>query len=706
VAPQARAAVSKMAHQQIFAFFVEGFKNFSTMSSETQQKHKATFKMWMALIFPLMSSEEKQQIVSGLAALRKQNQDVYLQIMQEAGMILIKKLFYGQSYDDIQFANASLKPILTEDVRLLLSDETKTAYLPYGLAVLEFLLIPASIEGVPSVEEITKHTSLIVKTAKELGNGKLFERMKKFSASSQNWTAARKNLDYLEQQSETPTLTHALGNFFASQIRPLLDRNKNVDPDIMEGLLAVVPPYGTEEKVWAPKLLEASEIPFTVIVYVARGNPFPYAADWLINLNLAASELGKGVNDDQKARIQKLWGSVEADAEPILKKYMQDEFNLRRRQTLGRRQILAPAKARSEMRSHDSSEFSWPPDMSGAQTKIQIETDEELRHGFSTIFQGRKVYAKGLAFDRKRVIENYFRVLRTRTSDGKAVVPPVLRVYLPVMQPDLPQTVEQQRPVMVGNWRLGFADAQALLRRGAEEGLFELVELNTYADYARAESELGVAPLVLFNTLGRDGYQALFVSEWRGISFEELFHQTDTSEEVQRIAGREAGKVMTALHNVRIVVGDPDIDELVYDPDTRHVMRVDLEDIWYTDNYPSAVAFDKDRETEAINLHGWIQSRSPIAAQTFLETYQQEYRPASSSEMRAMYDLRLPKHVDTAATSTSSPDIPKGALSNEEREWVLSVFAEQSGEWNSPLILDSSKVGERPIKIYVRPIQS
>ncbi len=299
--------------------------------------------------------------------------------------------------------------------------------------------------------------------------------------------------------------------------------------------------------------------------------------------------------------------------------------------------------SRSEVRSA-APEEGWG-NLPSKEGKIRTMASEDISKGFRTTLNGQAGYTKGVAFDRQRVLENYFRALRVRTSDGMRVVPQVLRVYLPNTQPDLYQSVAENKPVMRGNTRVGFDAAQATLRRGAAEGLFELVELNTYSDYRKMEDDLGVAPLDLLNALG-EGYQALFVSVFGGQDLDHFLNPRLLNEEAQTKIGERAGIAVAASHKANLIIGDPHAGNLVADENTFEVLRIDLANVWYRDDFPASEGlsaqevYDQNKNSELANLYQEIGSLSSIAGNAFLQAYRREIGLSAEGEAVRRSELR------------------------------------------------------------------
>jgi hypothetical protein len=267
----------------------------------------------------------------------------------------------------------------------------------------------------------------------------------------------------------------------------------------------------------------------------------------------------------------------------------------------------------------------------------------DLLKGFEATFQGKRVYAKGISFDRLRVIENYLRVLRTRTTNGKRVTPTVLRVYFPNQIYDMEAMEKTARVTMKINDRLGAEASKNIIDKAAEEGLFELVELKSHDDYAKMETELNVAVNSLTNSLGvHEPFRAVFVSEWGGDAIDHVLGSLADQPEQQKQVAISVGQMLGTLHREGIVIGDPEIDEVLVN-EHYEVTLVDLENVWHRDNYPSVPEFEKDRHGEHILHQAFMRNLAPVFNQAYQnERARVELRKVDSTA-RNIVDLLNPK---------------------------------------------------------------
>ncbi len=250
---------------------------------------------------------------------------------------------------------------------------------------------------------------------------------------------------------------------------------------------------------------------------------------------------------------------------------------------------------------------------------VETEPFDSMRigKGFAMDYKGETVHMRGIAPD-PRIVRNYLKTLRLRNSDGSLVVPAVRKVYLPMTTmwkrgPNIERKIEEELP----------AETISLLRAAAEEGLFELIELNDLGDYDRASEELG-ADRDKFRTLL---YTSLipFMSDWAGRNgMTYLMDQVDfvKDEGKMRDMGRAMGHTLKTLHSNGIIAGDTHLGQFVVPPDGKHTYRVDLVNIHSFDE----LAEETIPDNVAAEYFGILNTLrlSEAAASSFLEVYSEE----------------------------------------------------------------------------------
>jgi hypothetical protein len=179
--------------------------------------------------------------------------------------------------------------------------------------------------------------------------------------------------------------------------------------------------------------------------------------------------------------------------------------------------------------------------------------------------------------------------------------------------PNIEKKIEEELP----------AETISLLRAAAEEGLFELIELNDLGDYDRASEELG-ADRDKFRTLL---YTSLipFMSDWAGRNgMTYLMDQVDFVKDEGRMRdmGRAMGHTLKTLHSNGIIAGDTHLGQFVVPPDGKHTYRVDLVNIYSFDEITEETIPDN----VAAEYFGILNTLrlSETAAESFLEVYSEE----------------------------------------------------------------------------------
>ncbi|MBD3425871.1 MAG: protein kinase [Candidatus Omnitrophica bacterium] len=250
-----------------------------------------------------------------------------------------------------------------------------------------------------------------------------------------------------------------------------------------------------------------------------------------------------------------------------------------------------------------------------------------LGRGYPMEYEQEAVHMRGIAPD-ERIIRNYLELLRLRNPDGTMVVPPVRKVYLPMTTmwkrgPNIERKSEEELP----------AGTISLLRRGAEEGLFELVELNDLGDYDRAASELG-ADRDEFRTLL---YTSLipFMSDWIGNNAQKRLLDLQDSGEKARLAelGRAVGRTLKTLHTHGMIAGDMHLGQFVVTEDAQRAFRVDLVNVRSFDDMEYGIIPDTVAAEYILLLHNL--SLSQEAAHGFTEVYSRQDMEAVGENARS-----------------------------------------------------------------------
>ena len=259
-----------------------------------------------------------------------------------------------------------------------------------------------------------------------------------------------------------------------------------------------------------------------------------------------------------------------------------------------------------------------PPEEAPA---LMVETEPfdamSLGKGFAMDYKGETVHMRGIAPD-PRIVRNYLKTLRLRNPDDSLVVPDVRKVYLPMTTmwkrgPSIEEKTEDELP----------AETVDLLRAASEEGLFELVELKNLGDYDRAAEEIG-ADRDKFRTLL---YTSLipFMSDYAGRNAQVyLMNQIDfvKDEGQMREFGRAIARTLKTLHTNGIIAGDTHLGQFVVPPDGKHILRVDLVNIYSFDDIEEGTIPD-NVAAEYMEIFNTLKF-SNAAAEAFSEVYTKE----------------------------------------------------------------------------------
>ncbi|UCD55175.1 MAG: HEAT repeat domain-containing protein [Candidatus Omnitrophota bacterium] len=278
------------------------------------------------------------------------------------------------------------------------------------------------------------------------------------------------------------------------------------------------------------------------------------------------------------------------------------------------------------------------------------EIDEKrLLDGYRGQFQNQDVHVRGIALDR-RVCRNYINSLRTRTKSGKKAIAPVHKVYVPVSVPDIHECAARNKAVLCKNTRLR-PEVLSIIRNGAQEGLFELVELRTYRDYRNAEDDLGIKPNYLFSSLGSAGYIALFVSEWIGPNLIQLFQKTSEGDSRRIAVGANLGRILGALHNAGLVAGDSHLKQFVIDETTNDVYRIDTANITST-HLETPDVREKVLEHELLTIIYQGIGVDKTVYRAYIGNYNAERGRDASTDPDATYDGKFENILESRQAQT------------------------------------------------------
>ncbi len=311
-----------------------------------------------------------------------------------------------------------------------------------------------------------------------------------------------------------------------------------------------------------------------------------------------------------------------------------------------------------------------------------IETEpykaDRLVKGIVMDHKGEVVHMRGMRPD-IRIIRSYLDALRARTSGGDRIVPAVRKVYLPLT------TLRRRTKIDTKNETELPAETIDLLKKAAQEGTIELVELRTLEDYDKAADELGVDREEFRNLLY--DVQIPFLSEYAGRNAQtRLMDLADAGDEAgQRDLGAAVARALRTLHANKLHAGDPHLGQFTISGDLRTAYRVDLGDIKsFDDMAPDVVMRAVQEEYDWIEKN--LEGTSPAAAQAFRKEYPREMMSAIAGEnvyaaRGAIGDLRgdvvdwvVTPMAELADSAKSSID--SGTRRKFSREYGTDTFAE------------------------------
>ncbi len=246
---------------------------------------------------------------------------------------------------------------------------------------------------------------------------------------------------------------------------------------------------------------------------------------------------------------------------------------------------------------------------------------------------GREVHIRGVAPEPRRII-NYIRALRTRTDDGRMAVPQVFRVYIPLLKIDQAASMANGEIVFERKTddELPPETADAL-RQAAEQGIFELVELEEIDDYRREARNLNVDENSFIQAF--TGTNSIpFVSEWvDGPNVYDFIAMHRDNPELMRRLGAGLARTQKALHRSGLICGDTHGGQFVVKGEAEEVLRVDLVNVYSVE--------EEWRENIRIE-HGEIMN--VLSGTEGLETFLDGYTPLAVDNL--VRGVEGPEHVD------------------------------------------------------------
>ncbi|MGB3241295.1 MAG: hypothetical protein WBB66_00360, partial [Candidatus Omnitrophota bacterium] len=273
--------------------------------------------------------------------------------------------------------------------------------------------------------------------------------------------------------------------------------------------------------------------------------------------------------------------------------------------------------------------------------------------GFKSLFKGRDVHVRGINAETRR-IRNYVSALRVRTAEEKAVVPTVIKVYVPVARIDNKESARAGKAVFVRqSERVLPGETLSVLREAHKEGYLELFELNDMQDYRQAAEELNVDEKD-FSSMPYE-MPIVFVSDWTGPNFIDFLQENSPDAERAKKAGKGLGSTLKTLHQNGLICDDTHLKQYVVNENAGEVLRIDLVNISSVDKTGKGrIQFEYTKLSEDLSAY-------PAALEAFKEAYPEE-------EMKKLVSGTPGEEV---VPSASSPEVAqRRTLSAKEKRKV------------------------------------
>lgn len=230
----------------------------------------------------------------------------------------------------------------------------------------------------------------------------------------------------------------------------------------------------------------------------------------------------------------------------------------------------------------------------------------DATRGFRTTFMGKDVYVKGMILDKTRT-ENLIKALNLKTSDGQQVVPELIQVYFPDEVLDLEGSVVGQQLVLKQNIRASRA-SRIILESASKRGLFPLTSLDTVKAYLSAGEALNFDASYQILNLLSEGNIVLYAFSYGGETIDQFMGRNNENHEINKRVASQLGKNLATFHKAWLIADDPHPWQFVVSPDGSAVLRVDLDNIWSLNRYPSApdVSFKRDAHAEFLSVARYL----------------------------------------------------------------------------------------------------